>query len=129
MIVSVIQIATLNKNTFSKFYDTFLFGIIGIGGIIVFFMLFFSEHPATNPNWNFVWLNIFAFIAAILFWIRSAKKIVYIYHFINFVVLTAFLVLWWLIPQQLPSATILFSMSLWLRSGTKRLVSKKTIEK
>jgi uncharacterized membrane protein len=126
MIVSVIQIATLNnKNTFSKFYDTLLFGIIGIGGIIVFFLLFFSEHPATNPNWNFVWLNIFAFIAAILFWIRSAKKIVYIYHFINFVVLTAFLVLWWLIPQQLPSATILFSMSLWLRSGTNVLVSKK----
>jgi hypothetical protein len=125
LVVSVIQIASLNNTTFSKIYDTLLFGIIGIGGIIIFFLLFFSEHPATNPNWNFVWLNIFAFIAAILFWIRSAEKIVYIYHFINFVVLTAFLMLWWLIPQQLPLVTILFSMSLWLRSGTNVWVSKK----
>ncbi|HOV70825.1 MAG TPA: DUF4105 domain-containing protein [Dysgonamonadaceae bacterium] len=125
LLISIVQLVKLSNPKFSTIYDTLLFGIAGIGGAVIFFLLFFSEHPATNPNWNFVWLNIFAFIFAILFWVRPAKKMVYIYHFINFVVLTAFLMLWWLIPQQLPLATIPFSMSLWLRSGTNVWVSIK----
>lgn len=125
LLISVVQLVKLNNPKFSTIYDTFLFGIAGIGGAVIFFLLFFSEHPATNPNWNFAWLNIFAFIFAILFWVRPAKKMVYVYHFINFVALTAFLLLWWLIPQQLPLATIPFSMSLWLRSGTNVWISIK----
>lgn len=125
LLISVVQLVKLNNPKFSTIYDTFLFGIAGIGGAVIFFLLFFSEHPATNPNWNFAWLNIFAFVFAILFWVRPAKKMVYVYHFINFVALTAFLLLWWLIPQQLPLATIPFSMSLWLRSGTNVWISIK----
>ena len=125
LLISIVQLVKLSNPKFSTIYDTLLFGIAGIGGAVIFFLLFFSEHPATNPNWNFAWLNIFAFVFAILFWVRPAKKMVYIYHFINFVVLTAFLMLWWLIPQQLPLATIPFSMSLWLRSGTNVWVSIK----
>lgn len=117
ILISVVQIVKLNKTKLPKIYDTCLFGIAGIGGVIIFFLLFFSVHPATSPNWNFVWLNFFALIFAILFWVKSARNIVNIYHFINFAVLTLFLLFWWLIPQQLPFATIPFSMSLWLRSG------------
>ena len=125
LLISIVQLVKLSNPKFSTIYDTLLFGIAGIGGAVIFFLLFFSEHPATNPNWNFAWLNIFAFIFAILFWVRPAKKMVYVYHFINFVALTAFLLLWWLIPQQLPLATIPFSMSLWLRSGTNVWISIK----
>ena len=125
LLISIVQLVKLSNPKFSTIYDTLLFGIAGIGGAVIFFLLFFSEHPATNPNWNFAWLNIFAFIFAILFWVRPAKKMVYVYHFINFVALTAFLMLWWLIPQQLPLATIRFSMSLWLRSGTNVWISIK----
>ncbi len=59
------------------------------------------------------------------------KNVVNIYHFINFAVLTLFLLLWWLVPQQLPVATIPFSMSLWLRSGTNvfMLTKRKKVNK
>jgi len=87
--------------------------------------MFFSEHPATNPNWNFVWLNLFALVATVLFWVKSANRVVYFYHFINFALLTLFLLMWWLIPQQLPVATIPFSMSLWLRSATNLFMLRK----
>jgi len=125
LFVSVVQMIRLNTTKFFLYYDTFLFGIAGLGGLILFFMMFFSAHPAMRPNWNFVWLNLFALIAAFLFWVKSAKNVVYFYHFINFVVLTLFLLLWWLIPQKLPVATIPFSMSLWLRSGTNLLLWRK----
>ncbi len=125
LLVSVIQVVKMNKTILPKIYDTLLFGVAGIGGMIIFFLLFFSEHPATNPNWNFVWLNIVALFMVILFWVRPAKKAVYFYHFINFAVLTLFVLFWWLIPQKLPVATIPFSMSLLIRSLTNVYMLRK----
>lgn len=123
--VSVIQYIKWNKTQLPKIYDTILFAVYGVGGTIIFFLMFFSEHPATNPNWNFVWMNVFALVAAVLFWVKSLKSVVNIYHFINFAALTLFLFLWWLLPQQLPVASIPFSMSLWLRSGMNVLMLTK----
>ena len=125
LFISLTQLFKLSPTKLTLFYDTILFGIAGLGGGILFFMMFFSAHPAMRPNWNFVWLNLFALIAAFLFWVKSAKNVVYFYQIINFAVLTLFLLLWWLIPQTLPAATIPFSMSLWLRSGTNILIWRK----
>ncbi|HBT86303.1 MAG: DUF4105 domain-containing protein [Fermentimonas sp.] len=125
ILVCLIQFAKFNKSILPKIYDTILFGVAGLAGTVIFILMYFSEHPATNPNWNFVWINIFALIAAILFWVKPAKNIVYFYHFINFVVLTLFLLSWWFIPQQLPVVTILFSLCLWGRSGTNLLMLRK----
>src|SRR5690554_3420089 len=125
ILVTLLQIIKLNVSKLPKRYDTILFATAGVAGFIIFFLMYFSEHPATNPNWNFIWLNLFALIAALLFWVKSANRVVYFYHFINFVLLTLFLLLWWLIPQQLPAATIPFSMSLWLRSASHLFVLRK----
>jgi hypothetical protein len=125
LLISFFQLIRLNTTRFVNFFDTLLFGLVGLGGVVLTFLMFFSVHPAMIPNWNFVWLNIFALIATFLFWVKSAKNIVYFYHFINFVVLTLFLLLWWLIPQQLPMATIPLALSLWLRSGTTHLIRRK----
>lgn len=125
LLLSIIQINNLNNGFLIKVFDTLLFGIVGLGGTIVFFLMYFSEHPATNPNWNFVWLNSISLLVAILFWIKSAKKVVHIYHFINFATLTLFLLFWWLIPQQLPIASIPISLCLWLRSGVNMWLIRK----
>lgn len=125
VLVSVIQYIKWNKTQLPRIYDTILFAVYGLGGCILFLLMFFSEHPATNPNWNFAWLNAFALVAAILFWVKPVKNAVNIYHFINFAVLTLFLVFWWLLPQQLPVASIPFSMSLWLRSGMNVFMQTK----
>ncbi len=125
ILVSVIQYIKWNSSKLLKIYDTILFAAYGVGGTIIFLLMFFSEHPATNPNWNFAWMNIFALIFAVLFWVKSLKNVVIIYHFINFVLLTLFLLFWWMIPQQLPLATIPLSMSLWLRSGMSAFMFRK----
>lgn len=122
LLVSFIQIVKQNYTLILKVYDTALFGVAGVAGFIIFFLMFFSVHPGTNPNWNFIWLNVFALLFAFLFWVKSFRNIVYIYHFINFAVLTLFLLFWWLIPQQFSLPSIILSASLWLRSGTHIVV-------
>ncbi|MFA6701703.1 MAG: DUF4105 domain-containing protein [Dysgonamonadaceae bacterium] len=125
LIISVIQIIKFNKVRIPKIYDTIIFSILGVGGLVIFFLMYFSVHPTTNPNWNFVWLNFFALFAAPLFWVKSLKNVVYLYHFINFATLTLFLACWILIPQQLHLATIPFSMCLWIRSGINAWIFRK----
>jgi hypothetical protein len=125
LLFSLLQNVRLSKMRLLQWFDTFLFGAAGLGGIIVFVMMYFSEHPATNPNWNLAWLNPIALFAAFLFWSSCAKKIVYFYHFINFAVVLLFLLLWWLIPQKLPPETIPFALCLVLRSGTNLLMVRK----
>jgi hypothetical protein len=125
IMVSVIQFFKMNRGQLPRIYDTILFGVAGAGGVIIFILMYFSSHPATNPNWNLIWLHPAALIAAPFFWVKSAQRGVYFYHFINFVLLTLFLLCWWFIPQQLPLATIPFSMSLWIRSASNILIIRK----
>jgi hypothetical protein len=110
-----------------KIFDSMLFFAAGTAGLVVFFLMFFSEHPATNPNWNLVWINPLALLFSVLFWIKALRKIVFCYHFSNFAVLTLFLLMWWLIPQQLHLATLPFAASLWLRAGINAFLNRKQV--
>ena len=123
LLISFFQLR-YNHDKTARIYDTLLFSVAGIAGLVIGFLVFFSEHPITNPNWNLAWLHIIHLFIAVLFWVKSMKKVVYYYHFINFAVLSLFLLSWWFIPQQLPLATIPFAMSLWLRSGSSFLIQR-----
>ncbi|MDD4247433.1 MAG: DUF4105 domain-containing protein, partial [Dysgonamonadaceae bacterium] len=124
LVISFFQ-ARFHHDKTGRIYDTILFFVAGAGGVIAAFLVFFSEHPATNLNWNLVWLHPIHLFIAILFWLNPFKKVVYWYHFINFALLSLFLLGWYFIPQQLPLATIPFAMSLWIRSGTVYLIQRK----
>lgn len=108
-----------------KTFDTLLFFVAGVAGSIIFFLMYFSVHPCTNPNWNIVWLNPLQIIVALLFFVKSLSKCIYYYHFINFVALLAFLLAWCLIPQQLDIAFIPYILSIGLRSGVNILQQRK----
>ncbi len=116
LLISFLQLR-FNHDKTARIYDTVLFSIAGIAGLIITFLVFFSEHPATSPNWNLAWLHVVHLVVPIFIWVKSLKKVVYYYHFINFAVLSLFLLSWWFLPQQLHWATIPFAMSIWLRSG------------
>ncbi len=106
------------KVVLGKIFDTLLFLTAGIAGCIIFFLMYFSVHPCTNPNWNLVWLNPLQLIFALLFLIKSFSKVVYIYHFINFAVLIVFVLAWFLIPQYLEIAFLPYILAIVVRSGT-----------
>lgn len=125
IVISIIQFFGKSKTLLPKVFDTILFATAGTAGLIIFFLMFFSVHPTVQNNWNFAWLNVFALIFAPLFWVKSARKAVNYYHFINFVILISFILFWKLIPQNLPLASIPFSMSLMVRSGVNYFSNRK----
>ncbi|MBD8348319.1 DUF4105 domain-containing protein [Dysgonomonas sp. HGC4] len=126
VITLIISFLSYKKNCIllGKIFDTFLFITAGVAGSIIFFLMFFSVHPCTNPNWNIIWLNPFQLIFAFFFLIKFFSKYVYYYHFINFVALILLLLAWFLIPQYLELAFIPYILSLCVRSGTNVLQYK-----
>ena len=63
-----------------KIFDTFLFLLIGIGGTIIFFLMFFSEHPFVGRNLNILWMNPINLVLAAFVWIKSTRKTFFFYN-------------------------------------------------
>ncbi len=109
-----------------RWFDSLLFLLYGITGCVLFFLMFVSEHPATYPNYSAFWLHPFHLFIAVAVWLKSAKKIVYYYHFINFAVLIAFLLLWNVIPQQFNEAFIGLIVAMLVRSACGVAMERKS---
>jgi hypothetical protein len=102
-----------------RWVDCTLFSIAGLAGIVLSFLAFVSEHPATFPNWLLIWLHPFHWVGAVLFAVKKFNKAAYSYHFINFAALTLMLLGWYFIPQHMNVAFIPLIFTLWIRSAFK----------
>ncbi|MFV0392191.1 MAG: DUF4105 domain-containing protein [Paludibacteraceae bacterium] len=65
-----------------RWFDFSLFIITGIGGIIIFYLMFFSIHPLVKNNFNLLWCNPLNLIIAVLIVIKKGKNIVNWYAFL-----------------------------------------------
>lgn len=83
----------------SRWFDFIWFLIAGLAGCLVFFLVFVSEHEATSPNYLAFWLNPFCLVVPSLVFIKTLRKWLYFYHFINFALVLILLAVWWALPQ------------------------------
>lgn len=81
------------------------FALIGLGGCIIAFLVFASDHEATSPNMLLLWLNPLQLIVAACVWWPRAHWPVNIMAWYNIVVLGILLIIW---PFQLQSANPAF---------------------
>ena len=125
VLVLVMSWLDVRRGKVSRWTDSLLFGIAGLCGLLVFFLIFVSTHAATSPNFNGFWLHPFALLPAVLVWIKKAKRVLYFYHFANFAVVFLLLVLWPLLPQVANAAAFPLMLSLMARSVSYILVYKE----
>ena len=122
-----ISVRDIRKRKVTRWFDSALYGILSLYGMLLFFLIFVSTHEATSPNWNGVWINPFYLIPAILIWIKSAKKLLYCYHFANFAVLMALLLGWYWIPQVANAAFFPLMLCPILRSVSYIIIYRKQV--
>jgi len=63
-----------------KLFDSIIFILSGIAGIIVAYLMFFSLHPLVKSNLNILWLNPLNIIIGILIWFKRLRKWMFIYQ-------------------------------------------------
>ena len=107
MLVLLFTLLGWYKNKPYWLVDTLLFGIQGIGGIVIALMYFFSEHPTLDSNWLVICLNPLPLIL-IPFFIRKCRSCkVSIFIICEAVVNIAFLLFSPAIPQVIEPAIMI----------------------
>ncbi|MDE6309580.1 MAG: hypothetical protein K2L81_05235, partial [Muribaculaceae bacterium] len=113
----------------TRWFDTALFGVYGLMGCVITFLVFVSVHEATSPNLLLLWLNPLALIPAVCIWIKKAKNMVLCYHFVNFVALLILAVAWPLAGQGGNIAFLPLILADVLRSVSYIYINKCALKK
>lgn len=103
-------------------FDCLFFLVLGLTGIIVWFLNFFSEHPAVDHNLNCFWLLPFHVIVAVLLWFKKCQRFCRIYFGITFALVIVYVVLDWILGQYCPTSFLLLLATLLLRSYMRMTV-------
>lgn len=115
----------IRRRKVSRWFDSLWFFIQGIVGCLIAFLVFFSEHEATSPNFLIAWLNPLCLLPVILIWIKRAEKWLFIYHFINFAVVFGMTAFWWALPQVANPAIFPLIGATLLRSANYLYINRK----
>lgn len=101
-----VTIYDIRKKRMSRGFDAVLFGIYGLAGCVIAFLVFISEHYATSPNLVIWWLNPFCFIPTIFIWTKRTRMAVFVYQVINSVALIGIVIAWAFDVQSLNMAFV-----------------------
>ncbi|MBR0037820.1 MAG: DUF4105 domain-containing protein [Bacteroidales bacterium] len=100
----------------TRLFDSFWLLASGLSGCIIWFLNFFSEHPAVDNNINCVWLLPTNLLFIIPIWIKNAKKIRRIYFFVIFALAIIYLVTACFADQYCHPAFVLLCALMIVRS-------------
>ncbi len=70
------SLAYFIKKSLWRFWISLYFLVAGVAGCVITFLVFFSQHEATDPNLLIVWLNPFQFLIGVGIWFKSWRKVV-----------------------------------------------------
>ena len=127
LLVTACTLYEFLKNKHFQAVTAVLYGIFGITGSIIAFMVLFSIHPTTHVNYLLLWLNPLHLIFAFgIFFGSFRKRIANPYLAVNLLLQLFSLAGIWFLPQQLHPAMAPLLLMLLMRSalGTWQLRNK-----
>lgn len=97
-------------------WDFFLFGLQGIGGVVIAFLFFFSVHPTVNSNWMLMLFHPIPLFYLPWMIYKDIKGQKDCYHWMNAICLTSFIVLMPFLQQKFNLTVLPLALSLLLTS-------------
>lgn len=82
-----VTVRDIRRRRVSRWFDSLYYGVAGISGLVLTFLIFVSVHEATSPNWLYLWLNPLCLVAAVGVWLKKYNRIVFYCQIVNFVAL------------------------------------------
>ncbi len=123
----IISVWDIRRYRTCKYFDTGLLFLTGIGGIIVFYLMFFSIHPLVKWNYNILWLNPLNLIVAVVLWIKKWRTPLFIYQMINIILLVSALFSFALTKQVFNDAAYPLIVLLLIRTTIWFDITKRKI--
>lgn len=114
------------RSVTSKLFDSVLFFVTGLAGVIISFFMIFSVHPLVGSNWNLLWLNPLNIIVAFLIWFHKPDKLLLFYHALNILLILIYVLVVAFFMHSIVFAGVPVMLLLLIRSyrRIKRLLSR-----
>lgn len=93
-LAAVLTVRDVRRRRVTRWFDAVLYGLQGLAGCLLTFLIFVSVHEATSPNLLLMWLNPLALVVPVLIWLKKCKVAVFSYQIINFALLFAMCAVW-----------------------------------
>lgn len=122
-----VTVRDLRRRRVTRWVDAVLFGVYGLAGLLLTFLIFVSVHEATSPNWLYLWLNPLCLTVTLLIWLKKRKNMVISYQFINFALILAMIAIWPWTGQSMNAAFIPFIGCDLMRSASYIIIQKRLI--
>ena len=103
-------------------WDLFLFGVQGLAGCVIAFLVCFSTHPTVGSNWLILLLNPIPLIYLHVMVYRAIKGKKDLYHLINIVYLTLFIMIMPFVQQKFNATVLPLALCLLLCSASHVLL-------
>lgn len=103
-------------------WDLFLFGVQGLAGCVIAFLVCFSTHPTVGSNWLILLLNPIPLIYLPVMVYRVIKGKKDLYHLINIVYLTLFIMIMPFVQQKFNATVLPLALCLLLCSASHVLL-------
>jgi len=112
-----------------KLFDTLILFFTGVGGIIAFYLMFFSLHPLVKLNLNLLWLNPLNLFFSIMIWFKRLRIALFFYQIFNILLLVGALFAFALSVQAFNIAAFPLIVLLLMRSTSWFALTKRKIYK
>lgn len=103
-------------------WNLFLFGVQGLAGCVIAFLVCFSTHPTVGSNWLILLLNPIPLIYLPVMVYRAIKGKKDLYHLINTVYLTLFIMIMPFVQQKFNATVLPLALCLLLCSASHVLL-------
>ena len=103
-------------------WDLLLFGVQGLAGCVITFLVFFSTHPTVGSNWLILLLNPIPLIYLPIMVCRAIKGKKDLYHTINVVYLTLFIMIMPFVQQKFNVTVLPLALCLLICSANHVLL-------
>ena len=108
--------------------DVLLYGINGLGGLLLTWFTIYSEHPAMSPNYNLMWLVPLSLPFAILYLRKKWRPAVRYYHLVFAVWMIVFFVSSPFVPQRFHPVFFIMAATFFIRALAHSLLILRSLK-
>ena len=114
----LITVRDVRRHRVTRWFDALYFGILGLAGCVLTYLVFVSVHEATSPNYLYLWLNPLCLLPTVLIWLKNFKTALFCYQIVNFAVLFLLLTAWYWLPQSANAAFLPLLLADMMRAAS-----------
>jgi hypothetical protein len=123
LLILALSIWDYTRKKISRWFDMIFFTVLGIIGVLLFFLWFFTDHKAAAVNFNLLWALPTHLVAGIA--LLKDRRWLSVYFLIVGILTTLTLLLWPFLPQQLHTALIPVALAICFRCFVNWKVRRK----